>query len=469
MYRLIHISIFLILPIATFGSVPHSFSGKKESMLIRKGKDYALFFAVDEYEDGELLDLNNPILDANRIAIELESRFDFEVEVVKNPSYDEIIEKLDFYYEQFEKKAYDPNGQLLIFFSGHGSLENQKGFFLPKDAKPGKLIRTGLEYGYWREYIDQINCKHIFVAIDACYSGSFDPDYKPTKSGSIKKEWKRPLEINSGERLLRNHNKYETRFYFSSGTIEKTPDRSEFAKQFLMGLRSQDPTHLGDQILTSTELWTFIESAQPRPDNGDFGRDDGGTGFLFVLNNANDVLILDESPSRLNGDLLYDKRDGQQYRTIVLKKLRWMSQNLNFDIGLGAYCYGNREANCSSFGRLFKWEAAQKACEGMGNGWRLPTIEEWEDLIRDHGGSKTAFSILSQGNLGLLSLTTPGVRFQSGGFKLIGRVGYYWSDTQKDNYNAYFTFLSQKNKELSTLYHRKEDAYSCRCVQEIKN
>ena len=50
---------------------------------VLSGQNYALFFAVNEYE--HFGDLENPIQNAVDIAGELESKYGFEVEVVKKP------------------------------------------------------------------------------------------------------------------------------------------------------------------------------------------------------------------------------------------------------------------------------------------------------------------------------------------------------------------------------------------------
>src|SRR5687768_5272417 len=50
---------------------------------------------------------------------------------------------------------------------------------------------------------------------------------------------------------------------------------------------------------------------------------------------------------------------------------QWMTENLNVNTGR-SYCYEDAELNCRRYGRLYTWESAQRACQSLGGGWRLP-------------------------------------------------------------------------------------------------
>ena len=63
----------------------------------------------------------------------------------------------------------------------------------------------------------------------------------------------------------------------------------------------------------------------------------------------------------------------------------WTTANLNVDTD-GSYCYEDAELNCRRYGRLYTWDAAQRACQSLRGGWRLPTNDEWQQLARHHGG-----------------------------------------------------------------------------------
>lgn len=267
-----------------------SFLSSEEINAIRPGKDYALFFAVNQYD--KMRSLSNPINDAEIIAKELTDNYSFITEVVKNPTLDQIEEILESYKKYFATGRYAPDGQLLLFFSGHGMVENKNGFFLAKDSDPEKLHRTAFLYEYWRPFLNTIDCKHILVAIDACYSGTFDPSWW-SRSG----RFGRPGELSEGERLLEEHEKYKTRIFFTSATEEESPDDSKFARKFLEGLRSTNKDD--DGILTSTELFSHLEKATPRPHSGEFGDDDPGSSFLFIHSSKMNTRAIDDDENWL--------------------------------------------------------------------------------------------------------------------------------------------------------------------------
>lgn len=202
---------------------------------------------------------------------------------------------------------------MLIFFTGHGAVENKNGFFLAKDSDPERLHRTAFLYEYWRPFLNTIDCKHILVAADACYSGTFDPNWW-SKPG-----FSRPNELSEGERLLASHEKYKTRMFFTSATEVQSPDDSQFAKKILEGLR----TGAGrDGILTSTELFSFLELASPKPHYGNFGDYDPGSSFLFILQNPL------ENPSTKLQETDALERDFQAWKT---------ARNANTIIAFQAY------------------------------------------------------------------------------------------------------------------------------------
>ena len=55
---------------------------------------------------------------------------------------------------------------------------------------------------------------------------------------------------------------------------------------------------------------------------------------------------------------------------------QWITENLNVDAGR-SYCYDDTELNCRRYGRLYTWESAERGCRSLGEGWRLPTSDEW--------------------------------------------------------------------------------------------
>lgn len=249
---------------------------------LRSNRDYAVFFAVNDYQpDSGFEDLNKPIENAEAISKELKERYGFETEVVKNPTLDQISSKLRYYQTLFAKNTqgrYPANGQLLLFFIGHGIAEDNNGYFVPADGDLKKLYSTAFAYEIWRPFINKIECRHIFVAIDACYSVTFDPEwYNRTMSGG---EFSRPGERSEGERLLLANEADKSRIVFTSdGKEDKVPERSNFTRKFLAALQNNTRA---DGILTSQDLAANLRFATPSPRLTEFGSDENGS-FLFVL------------------------------------------------------------------------------------------------------------------------------------------------------------------------------------------
>jgi hypothetical protein len=258
---------------------------------VRKGQDLAVFFAVDNYRHSNLADLQNPVKNATDIAGVLHKRFGFDTLVVRNPTQVQIEQKLneleDRYARNLDGRA-PSSGQLLVFFSGHGKEYYGDGYFLPADADPAAAHRTGLGYIYLRYRINAINCDHVLVAVDACFSANFDPD----KGNKPDREFKRLGELSEAEKILFNHRNYKARLFFTSDAVgDMTPDRSNFARKILEGLDAfQSPAG----FMTSSELFAnYIEKASPTPHGGDFGDDDPRSAFLFFYEKSDVDPFLD--------------------------------------------------------------------------------------------------------------------------------------------------------------------------------
>ncbi|MCG8330175.1 MAG: SUMF1/EgtB/PvdO family nonheme iron enzyme [Chitinophagales bacterium] len=251
-----------------------------------QSQDRALLFAVNDYQ--YMVNLNNPAQNARDIAAELEKRYGFQVEVVINPTIDEIDDKIDAYQKRFSNGTYPADGQLFLYFSGHGVQEDVNGYFMASDSDPARPQRTAMEYDYYRSQIDQINCQHILVAIDACHSATFDPSYGFRNDN---RRFQRKGE-EAYDRILANHKSYRARcFWTSDGQGEETPDRSTFAYQLLEGLRSHIVTN---GYLRSSELFSvYLEKANPLPGGGDFGSDEPAACFLF-FQDPSDVIDPEE-------------------------------------------------------------------------------------------------------------------------------------------------------------------------------
>ena len=179
-----------------------------------------------------------------------------------------------------------------------------------------------------------------------------------------------------------------------------------------------------------------------------------------------------------------DERDGTVYKTVKINSQTWMAENLNIntrELSSVSWCYGDDEANCVKYGRLYTWAAAKTACP---TGWHLPTRDEWGALAIAAGGTGTygnggtAGTVLKstsgwdtyQGknggtdDFGFSAL--PGGSHDSGGsFDNVDRNGYWWTATEYGSSNAYYRYMDYNNDYVNEYYYGKSHAFSVRCVQ----
>ncbi len=245
----------------------------------RPGKDLAIFFAVNNYKNWDKL--KNPIAEAEAMAKDLHDYYGFDTLVLRNPTKAQIQAKI----EQLRNRSYTPDAQLLLFFSGHGEyLEStREGFFIPQDAGRNDASQDSyLPYLRLQRWIETLPCRHILLAIDACFSGTFNDDIALKGDPGT-----RPGQSDWREQFIQNSLQYRSRIFMASGAKVRTPDQSAFAAQFLSALRAFGGD---DRLINITELWSYVQRAKPDPclarfGGGDTGHEPGGD-FLFVLEAA---------------------------------------------------------------------------------------------------------------------------------------------------------------------------------------
>jgi uncharacterized protein (TIGR02145 family) len=153
---------------------------------------------------------------------------------------------------------------------------------------------------------------------------------------------------------------------------------------------------------------------------------------------------------------------------------QWTVENLNVAT-VPSYCYDDAEQNCRRYGRLYTWESAQRGCRSLGEGWRLPTEDDWRQLARQYGGTsdssedrgKGAYTALLLGGQSGFDAVLGGGRSAAGEYARIAAHGFYWTASESDAEAAWFYNFGKGGPAL----HRqregeKEDAFSVRCVRD---
>lgn len=76
-----------------------------------------------------------------------------------------------------------------------------------------------------------------------------------------------------------------------------------------------------------------------------------------------------------------DSRDGKVYELIKLGDLNWMTQNLTFELD------GSVAIEKNNGIRFYRFERLNEVCP---NGWRLPTMDDWEAFTNSFKEAKLA-------------------------------------------------------------------------------
>jgi sulfatase modifying factor 1 len=315
---------------------------------LRPGKDYALFFAVNDYDYWE--DLANPISEVEAIAKDLKDLYGFETEIVRNPDRKAILDKI----EDYRKKTYARDAQLLIFFSGHGEFNEatKQGYFVPKNGQKNDTYGDSyIEYEGLKRRISSLPCEHILLALDACYSGTADESIamrgEPGKRPGANADAER-------ERYISTSLQYRTRLMLTSGAKVRTPDKSQFVEKFLEALRSQGGS---DRLVNMPELLGYLTTASPKPVSTTFGDHAPGGEFLFVqgIYSGTDDLV------KKSKEAAQGEQDLAAWRTAKSSNTREAYQNYLSRFPSGEFRAQAEEAISAINAHEAAWQKAQSA------------------------------------------------------------------------------------------------------------
>lgn len=170
-------------------------------------------------------------------------------------------------------------------------------------------------------------------------------------------------------------------------------------------------------------------------------------------------------------------RDGNIYTIKIMPDNKtWMTSNLNINIP-GSYGYENAEQKSNQYGRLYTWKSAQEGCKLLGEGWRLPTNEEWQKMAKWYGGvrgdsdddGRAAYqALINGGNAAFNAVYGGGRDSADGSYARVDAHGFYWTATESDVANAWFYNFGKNGKILNRHQDgQKHMAISVRCIKDI--
>ena len=153
---------------------------------------------------------------------------------------------------------------------------------------------------------------------------------------------------------------------------------------------------------------------------------------------------------------------------------QWTTRNLDVNT-VPSYCYEDAELNCRRYGRLYAWESARRVCQSLGDGWRLPTDDDWRQMAKHYGGvsedsddkGKAAYKALLAGGYSGFNAVLGGGRSDDGGYARLEAHGFYWTASESGPASGWFYNFGRGGQAL----HRqsggeKQRAFSVRCVRE---
>jgi len=125
-----------------------------------------------------------------------------------------------------------------------------------------------------------------------------------------------------------------------------------------------------------------------------------------------------------------DKRDGQTYHWKKFGNHTVMVDNLRYKPQYGKYwAYNNDNSYVKNYGYLYDWETA---CNIVPEGWHLPSIYEWESLVKFFGrDEKIVYQSIIKGGSSGFEILLGGCRGNE--FAFFGSRADFWSSTKIDD------------------------------------
>jgi len=194
--------------------------------------------------------------------------------------------------------------------------------------------------------------------------------------------------------------------------------------------------------------------------------------FFFVFLSILTLIIYQGVNAQTKGSFT-DERDGKTYGTVKIGDQIWMAQNLNFVIDK-ADCYANKSENCDTYGQLYSWESAMKACPV---GWHLPSDTEWQQLEKYLGMpeadlTKNKMWRGTDQSKKLATDTTIGFKLLYGGYKnppsnfnLLESQAFFWTSTEEQG-SAWFRQMYVGMTQIFRQTRPLSWSFSVRCVKD---
>lgn len=222
--------------------------------------------------------LEYAVNDANRMAAKLRDLgFDEVIKIMDSQATRERI--LNLLGTELPRRV-GKEDRVFIFFAGHGQTEElstgrQKGYLIPVEGSVTDYFTTAISMEQVREFSERIPAKHVYYAIDACYSGL----------GFTRAQGLNPNMPGYLEKVTRLR---AVQMVTAGGKDEQVVERgglglfTEYLLRALDGEADMDT----DGVITATELGAFLRPqvsvASENRQTPQYGRLDGDGEVIFI-------------------------------------------------------------------------------------------------------------------------------------------------------------------------------------------
>jgi len=214
-------------------------------------RKFALFIGNSEYDSESLSNLKSPTADVQDLANLFRDSsiggFDEVTELI-NSTESQIRQKISNFFLRNK-----PEDLLLLYFSGHGILDDSGDLYLAaKDTQPDLLRATAISSDFIAEDMDRCRSKRQVLILDCCHSGAFRRGMKGDEKVLTAATFK---GNGSGRVVLTASDRRE--YAMEGNQILDQAETSLFTHFLLEGLKSGEADRDGDSLITLDEWYDY--------------------------------------------------------------------------------------------------------------------------------------------------------------------------------------------------------------------
>jgi uncharacterized protein (TIGR02145 family) len=167
--------------------------------------------------------------------------------------------------------------------------------------------------------------------------------------------------------------------------------------------------------------------------------------------------------------------DGNVYKTVKVGEQWWMAENLRVTRNpegnpITSYFYRDDPDEYGKHGKLYTWAVAmdgsdKEKAQGIApEGWHIPSISDWKELVEYLGGAeKVADQIGVGGPTGFEAYLGGGADFK-GNYLYFDKYAMFWTSTASNKERAFHVGISDK-KSWDEFAAMKGARIHIRCVK----